>query len=156
DRDRQGGCRGAARRSSPVRAYRPRCPAGQEACRYARPVDMAQGTQDGCTHHRGQEMTGGTAAEYWAAHPLIAPRRVEFLDAPMHLLTMDETLSLAIEAMTGKVPLHHTVVNVAKLVNMRANDELRQDVSEADLINIDGAGVVWGARLLGIRVPERV
>lgn len=101
-------------------------------------------------------MTGGTAAEYWAAHPLIVPRRVEFLDAPMHLLTMDETLALAIESMTGKVPLHHTVVNVAKLVNMRANDELRQDVSEADLINIDGAGVVWGARLLGIRVPERV
>ncbi|HMM15427.1 MAG TPA: WecB/TagA/CpsF family glycosyltransferase [Parvibaculum sp.] len=101
-------------------------------------------------------MSGSKAAGYWAAHPMIAQRRVEFLDAPMHLLSMEDTLALALEAMSGKVPLHHTVVNVAKLVTMQSDDELRQDVSEADLINIDGAGVVWGARLLGIPVPERV
>ncbi|MHB1109310.1 MAG: WecB/TagA/CpsF family glycosyltransferase, partial [Devosia sp.] len=92
----------------------------------------------------------------WSDHDLIAARRTEFLGAPMHMLTMVETLSLATEAMIEKKPIHHTVINVAKLVNMRSNAELRQDVSEADLINVDGAGVVWGARLLGIRVPERV
>ncbi|MEX1153180.1 WecB/TagA/CpsF family glycosyltransferase, partial [Parvibaculum sp.] len=92
----------------------------------------------------------------WRDHPLIAARRVMFLGSPMHLLTMEETLSLAVDAMTEHKPLHHTVVNVAKLVTMQTDDELRRDVAEADLINIDGMGVAWGARLFGISVPERV
>ena len=92
----------------------------------------------------------------WSSHHLLAERRREFLGAPMHALTMDETLALANEAMAGRQPLHHTVVNVAKLVTMRKNAELREDVASADLINVDGAGVLWGARLCGIEVPERV
>lgn len=92
----------------------------------------------------------------WAYHPLLASRRAEFLGAPLHLVTMAETLDLADEAMTLRKPMHHTVVNVAKLVSMQKNAELFEDVVSADLINIDGAGIVWGARLLGIDVPERV
>lgn len=92
----------------------------------------------------------------WAHHPLLAARRVAFLGAPLHLVTMAETLDLADEAMTLRKPMHHTVVNVAKLVSMQENAELFEDVASADLINIDGAGVVWGARLFGINVPERV
>jgi N-acetylglucosaminyldiphosphoundecaprenol N-acetyl-beta-D-mannosaminyltransferase len=92
----------------------------------------------------------------WALHPLLAERRTEFLGTPLHLVTMAETLDLADEAMTLRKPMHHTVVNVAKLVSMQKNAELYEDVASADLINIDGAGVVWGARLFGIEVPERV
>lgn len=93
---------------------------------------------------------------FWSAHPLLQQRRRVFLDAPMHLLTMDETLKLADQAMAERQPLHHTVINVAKLVKMRHDAELHEDVSTADIINIDGAGVVLGARLFGIEVPERV
>lgn len=93
---------------------------------------------------------------FWMKHPLVAERRREFLETPLHALTMAETLSLAEDAMANHEPLHHTVVNVSKLVNMRADPVLAQDVSEADLINVDGAGVVWGARLFGVQVPERV
>lgn len=93
---------------------------------------------------------------FWLKHPLVAERRREFLDTPMHALTMAETLTLAEHAMVNHQPLHHTVINVSKLVNMRADPVLAQDVTEADLINIDGAGVVWGARLFGVGVPERV
>lgn len=95
-------------------------------------------------------------AQGWTYHALLASRRVEFLGSPMHLITMEETLDLATEAMERHRPLHHTVVNVAKLVTMRKNAELREDVASADVINIDGTGVVWGARLFGIKVPERV
>jgi N-acetylglucosaminyldiphosphoundecaprenol N-acetyl-beta-D-mannosaminyltransferase len=69
---------------------------------------------------------------------------------------MAETLALAEEAMRRRMPLHHTVVNVAKLVHMGQNEELREDVATADLINVDGQGVLWGARLCGISLPERV
>lgn len=92
----------------------------------------------------------------WAGHRLLTERRREFLGSPMHALTMAETLAMADEAMASHRPLHHTVVNVAKLVTMTRNDELREDVVSADLINIDGAGVVWGARLCGLDIPERV
>lgn len=92
----------------------------------------------------------------WSSHPLLVERRREFLGAPMHMLTMSETLALANTAMAERKPLHHTVVNVAKLVNMRKNAELMEDVATADVINVDGAGIVWGARLFGIDVPERV
>lgn len=99
-------------------------------------------------------MNAGTPG--WVHHPLLAERRIEFLDAPMHALTMEETLALATEAMRRRRPMHHTVVNVAKIVAMRDNAELREDVATADMINIDGAGVLLGARLMGLKVPERV
>ncbi len=99
-------------------------------------------------------MNAGTPG--WSHHPLLAERRREFLGAPLHVLTMAETLALASEAMSRRRPMHHTVINVAKLVNMQKSAELFEDVASADLINIDGAGVVWGARLCGIAVPERV
>jgi N-acetylglucosaminyldiphosphoundecaprenol N-acetyl-beta-D-mannosaminyltransferase len=92
----------------------------------------------------------------WGSHPLLAARRFDFLDCPMHGLTMAETLGLAEEAMREKRPLHHVVVNVAKLVTMRRDGELRDDVTGADVINVDGVGVLWGAKLCGVPLPERV
>lgn len=92
----------------------------------------------------------------WAKHELLASRRREFLSTPIHALTMSETLGLADEAMRLKRPLHHVVVNVAKIVTMRKNDELYEDVATADVVNVYGKGVLWGARLCGITVPERV
>ena len=95
----------------------------------------------------------GTA---WATHPLLMQRRREFLGAPMHALSMAETIGLAEESMRTRTPLLHTVVNVAKLVTMKNNAELREDVASADVINVDGTGVLWGARLLGVAIDERV
>lgn len=92
----------------------------------------------------------------WADHPLLASREMTFLGCPLHSLTMEETLDVAEEAMREHRPLHHVVVNVAKLVTMRQNAELYDDVVSADIINIDGAGVLWGARLCGFEAPERV
>jgi N-acetylglucosaminyldiphosphoundecaprenol N-acetyl-beta-D-mannosaminyltransferase len=83
-------------------------------------------------------------------------RSTDFLGVPIHPLTMAETLELVAQAMNEKRPLQHVALNVAKFVNLRRNPELRDDVLGADLVGIDGMGIVLGARLLGIRVPERV
>lgn len=65
-----------------------------------------------------------------------------------------------VEAIRGEVAAgrftQHVVVNVAKLVNMRTDAQLKESVQSCDIINIDGMGVVLGARLLGHAVPERV
>ena len=82
--------------------------------------------------------------------------RVTFMGAPMDTLTMRQTMNIAEHAMKTRTRLQHVVVNVAKLVNMQTDPDLRDDVSSSDLINIDGMGVVWGARLCGHDIPERV
>lgn len=83
-------------------------------------------------------------------------RRFTFLGAIMDSLTMAETMAIAEHAMKTRTRLQHVVVNVAKLVNMQQDTALRDDVCGSDMINIDGMGVVWGARLCGHTVPERV
>jgi len=82
--------------------------------------------------------------------------RTHFLGSPIDLLTFDETVAMAVEAMLTRKPKQHVAINVAKIVKMRSNSELRRDVAESDIIGIDGAGIVLGARALGIKVPERV
>ena len=83
-------------------------------------------------------------------------RRITLMGTPLDLLSMAETVALAKRAMASGQRLQQVVINVAKLVNMRSDAELRQDVLQSDIINIDGTGVLWAARLLGYKVPERV
>lgn len=78
------------------------------------------------------------------------------MGCPMDALSMDDTLHIIEHSMKTRTRLQHVVVNVGKLVNMQQNPKLHEDVSSSDLINIDGMGVVWGARLCGHNVPERV
>ena len=78
------------------------------------------------------------------------------LGTPMHVATMDETVEFIKQRVMAREFTQHVVVNVAKIVNMRKDPMLRDGVAECDIINIDGMGVVWGARLLGHEVPERV
>jgi len=83
-------------------------------------------------------------------------KKIEVLGAPMHTATMCETISFIKSRVLNREFTQHVVVNVAKIVNMRKDKMLREGVEESDIINIDGMGVVWGARLLGHEVPERV
>lgn len=82
--------------------------------------------------------------------------RREFLGVPIDCLTMGETLAVIEETMQRRALLHHVCLNVAKFVAMRSNAELERDVRSARLVSVDGMGIVWAARLLGIAVPERV
>lgn len=82
--------------------------------------------------------------------------RTEFLNTPVDLLTFDETVERAVEAMRRRVVTQHVAINVAKLVKMRRDPELRRDVTSSQIVGVDGMGILWGARALGIHVPERV
>lgn len=79
-----------------------------------------------------------------------------FMGQDLHLITMSETVSVISDRVKRGIFTQHVVVNVAKLVNMRRDKKLKESVDSCDLINIDGMGVVWGARLCGHKVPERV
>ncbi len=83
-------------------------------------------------------------------------RRSDFLGCPVDLYDMQESVELISGAMRRRERLQHVVINVAKLVTLKRNRLLARDVTESDLINIDGMGIVWGCRLLGLQVKERV
>lgn len=82
--------------------------------------------------------------------------RAYFLDAPMDLLSMRQTVGLAVDAMLRRTKISHVALNVSKLVKMRADRQLWDDVTGADIVGIDGMGIIWGARLLGVPATERV
>lgn len=82
--------------------------------------------------------------------------RICFFGAPVDMLSMQETLAVAERAMAGGGRVRHTALNVAKLVKMRSDPLLREDVCGSDLIGIDGAGIIWGLSLFGVRGAERV
>lgn len=69
---------------------------------------------------------------------------------------MAETVEIIDNSITLKQPIHHVVVNAAKVVNAQKNKELRDSIINCDIINADGMGVVWAARLLNTPLPERV
>ena len=82
--------------------------------------------------------------------------RIEVLDCPMDVATMDDTVRIIAERVEKKYFTQHVVVNVAKVVNMHKDSTLDKSVRACEIINIDGMGVVLGARLLGYDIPERV
>lgn len=83
-------------------------------------------------------------------------QRIEVLGCPMDVASMGETVEVIRGAVAVGRFTQHVVVNVAKLVHMRSDTQLKESVHSCDIINIDGMGVVLGARFLGHAVPERV
>jgi N-acetylglucosaminyldiphosphoundecaprenol N-acetyl-beta-D-mannosaminyltransferase len=82
--------------------------------------------------------------------------RVRILGIDVHAWTMERTVSEIERRIAAREFTQHTVVNVAKIVNMHRDQTLWDAVTACDIVNVDGQGVVWGARTLGVTVPERV
>lgn len=110
--------------------------------------------QEVYSNWRGPKGGGGTAITVGGKG--YGSKRVEFMGAKMDALTMQETLERISYSIENGESMQHVVVNVAKLVSMSHDKKLRDIVNGCDLINADGAGVVMGARMLGIDIPERV
>ena len=84
------------------------------------------------------------------------PEAVAILGVRMQPWTMRRTIEEIDRRLQRSEFTHHVVINVAKLVHLRDDPELRAAVEDCDIVNVDGMGVVWGARFLGIPIPERV
>jgi len=69
---------------------------------------------------------------------------------------MEQTLARIEQFIEDGKPRQHVVVNVAKIVKMQNDHDLREIISSCDLINADGMPIVWASRLLGNPLPSRV
>lgn len=81
---------------------------------------------------------------------------IEFMGVNINPWTMDETVHVIHKRLEQRLFMQHGVINVAKLVNIQKDKQLRESVVACDIVNVDGMGIVWGAKLLGVDIPERV
>jgi N-acetylglucosaminyldiphosphoundecaprenol N-acetyl-beta-D-mannosaminyltransferase len=84
------------------------------------------------------------------------PARVELFGVPVDALTLDQTVARCRQLVAEGGVHQHVVLNAAKVVELTQNEDLRAVIASCDVINADGASVVWAGRALGRRLPERV
>jgi N-acetylglucosaminyldiphosphoundecaprenol N-acetyl-beta-D-mannosaminyltransferase len=82
--------------------------------------------------------------------------RINICDIPVDALTMAETIHLIDRSIIEKKPIHHVVINAAKVVNAQKDPLLKESIVNCDIINADGQAIVWASRLFNTPLPERV
>ena len=83
-------------------------------------------------------------------------KRIQFFSVNLDLYSMTETLEEISQYIKEKTLIQHVVVNVSKLVYAQKDENLRNIINSCPIINVDGAGVILGAKMLGIKIPHRV
>ena len=83
-------------------------------------------------------------------------KRINFFSVNLDLYSMQETLEEISSCIKSRTPIQHVVVNVSKLVYAQKDEHLRNIINSCPIINVDGAGVILGAKMLGINIPHRV
>jgi len=81
---------------------------------------------------------------------------VTVLGCPITNMGLDDFVNSAEQFISSKTPHYIAMMNVAKLVKMRSDEELAQSILAADLIGADGVPLVWVSRLFGTPLPGRV
>jgi N-acetylglucosaminyldiphosphoundecaprenol N-acetyl-beta-D-mannosaminyltransferase len=82
--------------------------------------------------------------------------RIRLLNCPFDALDLEQTMTVIVRFIEERHPRQHVVINVAKLVDMRKDLELRSIIESCDLINADGMPIVWASKLLGRPLPCRI
>jgi N-acetylglucosaminyldiphosphoundecaprenol N-acetyl-beta-D-mannosaminyltransferase len=78
------------------------------------------------------------------------------LGVPIAAVRLPDVLDIVHKTIVKRRKLQIGVVNAAKIVNMRRDTRLSEDVLSSDIILADGIAVVWASRLLRRPLPERV
>ncbi len=84
------------------------------------------------------------------------PHKVDFLGAPLSVLTMQRAVQLAAEAIATGKSWQQGCLSSAVLARLQSDSVLRDAFWSFDLVTADGQGIVWGARALGYQVPHRI
>lgn len=82
--------------------------------------------------------------------------RTQLLGSPIDVVSMEQAVAVAGDAIRRRETCQHVSLNAAKLVKIQHDDVLRDAVASCELITADGQSVVWAGKLLGCPLPERV
>jgi len=86
----------------------------------------------------------------------VTTERVELLGCAVDVVTMEDAVRRAEDAISTRETCQHVAINAAKLVKYQHDETLRAALDGCELATADGQAVVWAARLLGRPLPERV
>jgi N-acetylglucosaminyldiphosphoundecaprenol N-acetyl-beta-D-mannosaminyltransferase len=84
------------------------------------------------------------------------PPAIKILGVPIHAVTTADTLAWIEAAVTARVPRQICTANPEFLMTARRDREFFELLNHADLVLPDGIGLLFAARWLGGRLPERV
>jgi len=101
--------------------------------------------------------TAGTRPEAVPDAPVPAPRRLHIAGVPVDALTAEEATAWVLRrARAGGPPGYVVTPNAQHAGLLRESARFRQAYAGAALSLPDGVSLVWGARILGTSIPERV
>src|SRR5690349_21192063 len=92
----------------------------------------------------------------WSERNMRTETRVNILSTPLDALSFAETVECARTSIITRHSTQQVSMNVAKLVKMRTDAVLREDVLSSDIISADGVGIVWACKVLGLSDVQRV
>lgn len=84
------------------------------------------------------------------------PRSVTILGVRVDAVTIESALDIITEYVGQGEPRQVVTVNPEFVMGARSNEQFRAVLDAAALALPDGVGLLWAARLLGGRLPERV
>ncbi|WP_238884644.1 WecB/TagA/CpsF family glycosyltransferase [Clostridium sp. YIM B02551] len=82
--------------------------------------------------------------------------RVTIMGFNVDPLTMDESLEVVQHYISNRIPCQHTGINSDKVVLAKNDKRLTKIINNSQIINADGMSLVWAAKFLRIKLPERV
>jgi N-acetylglucosaminyldiphosphoundecaprenol N-acetyl-beta-D-mannosaminyltransferase len=88
--------------------------------------------------------------------PASPPARLELFGTQVHALSLEAALEWVHERIVRRSPAYVVTLNGALLVRAARDPELRALINGAGLVTADGIGVILAARIVGLRLPERV
>lgn len=82
--------------------------------------------------------------------------RIKILNTYIDNLSMKETVAEVDKFIAANKPLHLMGVNADKINTLQDDEQLRDIVNGCDIINADGASVIWASKVLKKPLKERV
>jgi N-acetylglucosaminyldiphosphoundecaprenol N-acetyl-beta-D-mannosaminyltransferase len=81
---------------------------------------------------------------------------VTFLGVRIDTVRLPQLLSVVLDAVRASIPVKVHYVNVHTVNLAHAHEDFRHILNAADIVYCDGTGVRFGARLLGLHIPQRM
>jgi N-acetylglucosaminyldiphosphoundecaprenol N-acetyl-beta-D-mannosaminyltransferase len=86
----------------------------------------------------------------------LSSNRKSLLDLPIDPITRKGLVAAIEDVISNGGRAFHASLNAAKVVSATTDDRLKTALWDFDFVTADGQSIVWAARLLGLRVPERI
>ena len=83
-------------------------------------------------------------------------KRTAFMGVPVDAITMNDTIQQIHQSIEKGEKIQHMAINTMIILRMVEDPEFMHTLSNCEIINADGIGIIWASKLLGNPLPERV